>query len=221
MTDVAFFAHYGEVSRIVGFFPERTDTVASRILDLHRRHASAVCRVFDEAISAYRADLRQGKLPATCLLSLVVSQQGSGSPNVDQPTAVEQVDTIDSEIRIAIEEKANRITVDRWGELKGQSAALIIALAGPFKQAMHEERAPENYPFNSTTAVRGQINCTDNETFRKLVQRTRNRLKHLATSAGDPAPSIDAVIESSQWHGYRLNPNRVRIVVLSDIRGPP
>ena len=39
MTDVEFFAHYGETSRIVGFFPEPTNTVASRIVGLHRRHA--------------------------------------------------------------------------------------------------------------------------------------------------------------------------------------
>jgi hypothetical protein len=42
----------------------------------------------------------------------------------------------------------------------------------------------------------------------------------LAAHAGDPRPSIEAVIESSQWHGYRLNPSRVRIVALSDIRVP-
>ena len=90
MTDVAFFAHYGETSRIVGYFPERTDAVANQIFDLHRRHASAVCGVFDKAIASHAADLRQGKLPATSLLSLVVSQQDSESPEVVRPTITEQ-----------------------------------------------------------------------------------------------------------------------------------
>jgi 7-cyano-7-deazaguanine synthase in queuosine biosynthesis len=62
MEDVAFFSHCGEVSRAVGFFTEPTSTVAERIFDLHRRHAAAVCKVFDEAISRHRAALREGNL---------------------------------------------------------------------------------------------------------------------------------------------------------------
>ena len=64
MTDVEFFAHYGETSRIVGFFQEPTNTVADRIVGLHRRHASAVCNVFDNAISANASKMREGGLPA-------------------------------------------------------------------------------------------------------------------------------------------------------------
>ena len=71
MTDVEFFAHYGETSRIVGFFQEPANTVAGRILGLHRRHATAICHVFDNAISANRSKMREGSLPADCLLSLV------------------------------------------------------------------------------------------------------------------------------------------------------
>ncbi len=53
MTDIAFFAHYGETSRIVDFFSEPTDTVARRIFELYRRHAAAVCDVFDAAIASH------------------------------------------------------------------------------------------------------------------------------------------------------------------------
>lgn len=221
MTDVAFFAHYGETSRIVGFFPERADTVAGRILDLHRRHASAVCRVFDEAISAHAADLRQGTLPPTCLLSLVVSLQDGESADVERPAAVEQADAIDAEIRITIDEKANRVSFDRWSEVGGNSAALIICLAKPFRQATREERAPEHYPFTQTSNLMSQLRCDDAEVLRRRVLRCRNKLTQLAAHAGDPPPPIDAMIESSQWHGYRLNPNQVRIVAPSDIWVPP
>jgi len=221
MEDVTFFAHYGETSRIVGFFPETADTVAGRVLDLHRRHASAICRVVDEAISAHAADLRQGKLPATCLLSLVVSQEDGQSASVEQHALVEPADTIASEIRIAIDEKENRIIFDRWGEMKGRSAALIISLAEPFRQAMREARAPERYPFTQTSNLMSQLGCDDNQVLRRRVLRCRNAITRLAANASDPQPSIDAVIESSQWHGYRLNPTRLRIVALSDIRMPP
>jgi Queuosine biosynthesis protein QueC len=221
MADVAFFAHYGETSRIVGFFPEPADTVAGRILDLHRRHASAVCRVFDEAISSHAPALREGSLSSACLLSLVVSQPGGARAYVERTEAWEQAETIDAVIRIAIDEKQKRVIFDRWGEMKGQNAALMIALAAPFRQAMNEERAPENYPFTETSKLVRQINCDSQATLRKRVLRCRNKLTQLATSAGDRPPSPDAVIESSQWHGYRLNPSRVRIVALSEVLAGP
>ena len=41
----------------------------------------------------------------------------------------------------------------------------------------------------------------------------------LALSTGDPLPTLDAVIENHPWRGYRLNPDRVRIVALSEIPG--
>jgi 7-cyano-7-deazaguanine synthase in queuosine biosynthesis len=223
MADVSFFAHYGETSRIVGFFPEPTDTVAERILDLHRRHASAVCRIFDAAISAHAAALRQGALPSACLLSLVVGLRGGDRAGASvKPTEVfAQADAIDAEIRIAIDEKQKRVIFDGWGEIKGTSAALIITLSEPFRHAMHEERAPERYPFTQTSNLMRQVNCADDEILRKLIQRCRKHITRLAASANDTPPPIDAVIENIQWQGYRLNPNRVRIVALSDARVMP
>ena len=108
MTDVEFFAHYGETSRIVGFFQEPANTVAGRILGLHRRHATAICHVFDNAISANRSKMREGSLPADCLLSLVVAQGVEGSPYRAPSPAAEQLITAAPEIRIYIHEDGRR-----------------------------------------------------------------------------------------------------------------
>jgi 7-cyano-7-deazaguanine synthase in queuosine biosynthesis len=79
MRDVEFFTHYGETSRIFGFFQEPATTVAGRIVGLYRRHAKVVCNVFDEAIKVNASRIREGALPADCLLSLVVGQGGERS----------------------------------------------------------------------------------------------------------------------------------------------
>src|SRR3712207_8426389 len=50
--------------------------------------------------------------------------------------------------------------------------------------------------------------------------RSRKRLVELAKRAGDPAPEIGTVIENVPWHGYRLNPDSVRIVTPRDLREP-
>jgi Queuosine biosynthesis protein QueC len=131
MTDIAFFAHHGETSRIVGFFSEPTDTVARRIFELYRRHAATVCGVFDAAIALHAPKLREGTLPADCLLSLVVSQREGGSLYPIPSSVSGQVATFDPEIRMAIDTERKRVALDRWGELTGVNASLIIALADP------------------------------------------------------------------------------------------
>ena len=93
----------------------------------------------------------------------------------------------------------------------------MIVLAEPFRGAMRDERAPERYPFTSTANLLRQTNCAQEETLRRHVLRCRNRITRLAKDAGDPPPSIDAVIENSQWHGYRLNPDRIRIVAITEL----
>ena len=218
MEDTAFFARYGEASRVVRHFSEPADVVAERIFDLYRRHASAVCRVFDDAIASHAEALRQGCLPVDSLLSLVVGQyQGGVSYNVPSEMP-EQLAVVHGQIRTAIDEEGQRVVFDGWGEVKGVGAGLIIALAGPFRRAMLDERSPERYPFTKSRELCRKTGCDNEETLRRRILRCRNRINKLAKAAGDPPPSIESVIESNQWHGYRLNPDRVRIVALTEVR---
>ena len=217
MTDIAFFAHYGETSRVVGFFPEPADAVARRIFDLYRRHAATICRVFDEAVRLHAPMLREGSLPANSLLSLVVSQREGGSP-YPLPSGVPALPAaLGREIRIAIDTSRKRVVFDRWGEMTGVIASLIIALAEPFSQALRDERAPERYPYTAASILLSRTKCGDGDTLRRRIKRCRGKIAALAKKAGDPPLSSDAVIENLQWHGYRLNPDRIRIVALSEL----
>jgi hypothetical protein len=219
MTDVEFFAHYGETSRVVSFFHEPANTVAGRIIELHRRHAKAVCDVFDNTIRTNAAKMRDASLPANCLLSLVVGRGGGASsyPVLSAVPALLSAPTI--EIRISIDEVGKRIVFERWGEIKGVSAELIIALAASFREATRVELAPGRYPFLKTSKLIRQLKFGSDEVLRRRVLRCRNAIKKLAKDAGDIEPSMDAVIENSQWHGYRLNPDRLRLIAISQFVG--
>jgi 7-cyano-7-deazaguanine synthase in queuosine biosynthesis len=217
MSEVAFFSRYGEASRAVGFFAEPPGTVAKRIFDLHRRHANAVCAVFDGAILTYAAGLREGTLPSSCLLTLVVGQRYGGSAYPAQTPAIEQPIPARPEIRMAIEEARKRVVFKRWGEIAGVSAELLIALAERFRKATKDELAPENYPFVKTADLLRGLRCKE-ETLRRRVLRCRSQIAHLAMAAGEPAPATDAVIENIQWRGYRLNPDSIRIVAITELR---
>jgi 7-cyano-7-deazaguanine synthase in queuosine biosynthesis len=230
MDDVAFFARYGEVQRAVGFFTEPTDAVAERILALHKRHAAAVCRVFDETTAACAGILREATLPPSCLLRLVVGQgairagveldteqrHAALQPKVQHPPGTSAV-SANPDIRLAVEEGGNCVVFDRWGVLTGSNARLIAVLAESYRQSQTEQLAPERYCFTPTAYLAEALGLENDESLRRTVLRCRKRLGKIAIAAGEVAPALDAVIESSQRHGYRLNPDTTRLVAMTEI----
>jgi hypothetical protein len=121
------------------------------------------------------------------------------------------------EVRMAIDKIRKRAVFSRWGEITGVGAELLTALAEPFRKAMGDGLAPERYPFTKTSDLLRQVKCDSEETLCRRVERLRKKVVKLAKEAGDRSPSIDAVIENSQWHGYRLNPDRIRIVAITEL----
>ena len=121
-----------------------------------------------------------------------------------------------ADIQISVDETGNRVVFDRWGEIGGASAQLLVILAASYRDAVRNERAPKNFPFIRGKDLSRQVGV-DEEALRRRVSRCRSQIAKLASKAGDPAPSDEAVIENNPWHGYRLNPDRVRIVVISDL----
>jgi hypothetical protein len=213
MTDVDFFAHYGESSRVLSFFHEPANTVARRIFGLYQRHAAAVRKVFNDGVEANKANIWNGRLTANCLISLIVGQSGEGASYPTSISTTKPAEVTAQEIRMSIDEK--RVMFERWGEIRGRGAELLIALAAPFREARQNELHPERYPYLRTQKLGHQLNCGSEEALRRRVLHCRNKIQKLAKDADDAEPAIDAVIESNQWHGYRLNPDRVRLVTLS------
>jgi hypothetical protein len=115
---------------------------------------------------------------------------------------------------MSVDEVDKCVAFEGWGEIKGVGAELLIALAAPFRQARERELAPEEYPYLDKEKLKRGLNCESEAVLRRRVLRCRKEINKLARSADDHVP-MNAVIESSQWHGYRLNPDRVRLVALS------
>jgi hypothetical protein len=76
MSDASFFAEYGEVHRVTQYISGATvDDAASRILDLHLRHATEVCDVITKGIRDYAPDIHHGRVPGSCLLVLALPDE--------------------------------------------------------------------------------------------------------------------------------------------------
>jgi hypothetical protein len=95
---------------------------------------------------------------------------------------------------------------------------LVLALVKPFSKAVAAQLAPERYPFVKTRDLLRHLGTDNEETLRNQIFRFRRKIQQLARKAGDPTPADDAVIESIQSHGYRLNPDTVRILALNELR---
>jgi hypothetical protein len=158
-------------------------------------------------------------LPADCLLSLVVSQRNGGSSYPALRSASEQV-TLGPGIWMAMDAEQKRVMLNGWGELSGVHASLIIALAAPFRRAVRDELAPEHYPFTKASELMRRTNCSADETLRRRILRCRSQIADVAKNVGSSPPSLDAAIENNPWRGYRLNPDRIRLVAPSELEEP-
>ena len=145
MEDVAFFSRYGEISRAVGFFAEPLvlwrNASSKSTAGMRRRSARSSTRPSRE----HTAALREGKLPPSCLLSLILSQRAStvDAAYPERVASVEAPTMAGPEVRMAIDEVSKRVIFERWGEMKGVVAKLLIALAVPFREARESDLAPE------------------------------------------------------------------------------
>ena len=217
MDELAFFTRYGEISRIVGQFDEPAGALAGQILKLYREHASAVCGVFDAAVGSYASQLREGSLSADCLLKLVVAERGESPTYAIAETPPEPPPAPAAGIGMAIDKAHGRVHVVGWGTLKGKNAQLIIALSEPFIRSREDQLLPQNFVLTSGGELEEALGYNNNEALRRCVERCRGQLEKLAKAAGAAPPAIGMVIESISWRGYRLNPDHVRLVALSEI----
>src|SRR5262249_10912653 len=73
MNEVELLESYGEVARVLRHLgPLSSDEVASRIINLYRRHSLDVNKVMDEAFSDHASEIRESRLSKTCAIVLAV-----------------------------------------------------------------------------------------------------------------------------------------------------
>lgn len=84
MSSFAFFQKYQELTRVLPHLNGNIDQTATKIFELHQRHAKQVCGVVDTGFKEYASDFREGKLPETCLLALALPSKYKQNGNKPQ-----------------------------------------------------------------------------------------------------------------------------------------
>lgn len=82
MTEVEFFSHFGEASRIFSHLEGTADENAEKLWDLHKRHAGQICEVIDNAIQNHVWEIREGTIPESSLLILALPEKYRSSGEV-------------------------------------------------------------------------------------------------------------------------------------------
>lgn len=81
---VEFFSHFGEATRTIRHLREHgtVDEVATKIFDLHKRHANQARCVLVRALKDYANEITAGILPESCVVALAVSPKYKQSHKV-------------------------------------------------------------------------------------------------------------------------------------------
>lgn len=93
-TDQELFAQHGEIARVLAHLPGGVDEAATKLVDLHRRHAAEVEEVVDRGIREHATALRRGTLPRGSLLMLSLPKRGdepAKAPRAPSPPGVVRV----------------------------------------------------------------------------------------------------------------------------------
>jgi hypothetical protein len=224
MTQIGFLGKYaGDISRAASCFPgAKADEVAQRAFELHQRLGDAVHSVLANGVRAYASELIDQTLPASSVLRMAVAEHRASFDEtpIKDPAEVshrdaEEDDNRDyrrsSEIRMALDERKYRVLFEGVPPIKGKaSCSLIARLAMQYREDLQAGRVPENYQYVRAAVLASELSVEE-PTLRRQVNRFRKAVcSRFEEYCGLPL-SQDAIIETKEWSGYRLNPS-VRLV---------
>ena len=75
MSDTESFSRFPEASRVLRHFEGTADETATKIWDLHLRHAEQIGKVLQAGYQAHSADILGEKLPESCLLIIAFPER--------------------------------------------------------------------------------------------------------------------------------------------------
>jgi 7-cyano-7-deazaguanine synthase in queuosine biosynthesis len=220
MDSITFIGRFADEASWVlqGYPTEARDAVLEELVDLHRRHGTAVRGVLAEAVAARASEVLQRELPASSLLALVLASRLGVTSAADAEFAPVRLpdpkpDGGDGPTYLAVDAKRKRIRISDRAELEGPAILGIVQLIA--QSALDD--AGKGIAADRRTALPAKT-ITDrgvfpsDEAVRAAISRARETLadeeKLLYGTTADP----NAIIERTT-QGYRINPAVVVVTI--------
>jgi 7-cyano-7-deazaguanine synthase in queuosine biosynthesis len=228
MTQTGFLSQcIGQVSRGLSAFPGTSpEQVATWTFELHKRHGDSVHSVLTGAVRSYASDLVSGTLPQSCILRMAVGVQGGDFDDtpIESPSPAIQPDAIEqgmsdyeqsSGVVLALDDAKQQILIEGLPGLAGRAHyALIRALLANFNADRQSGLTPERFRYTAASQLAAEVS-TSEQTVRRQVSRLRAAIARLCKDHFGFPLRQDAVIETKDWRGYRINPG-LRLAKLSE-----
>jgi DNA-binding response OmpR family regulator len=217
----------GELAWLTTGFPSQApDETVRRAIDMFRRHGEAVRTIFRQAARDRADALIDGSLPESCLLRMVINSPATELDDTElisgpRPASNEEESSEGSvaldEIFLALDAVEKHVLIGDIAPLTSPSEYRIISvLLKLFREDREAELDPANYRTLSAAELVAEIGEGGDQNGRKAISRLRRKIDREHLELYGSALGLEAVIETVQGKGYRLNPS-IRIVSPSQI----
>lgn len=206
-----FSREHTESLRALSYLEHPPLEARRRICDAHIRHGRAVKRVMREAQRRHEEGLLLQLLPETSLIRLLM---GAGPVDLEAvpppaPPAPYSLQIFNVGVEGATEVDAV-FHVEGIGTLRKKGGLLMNVLAKHHLECVQAGKRPEDFPLVPTGQLEAKLGLSGNESLRKIISDLRGKLRKLAQARGIEL-GVDTILEN-QRGGYRLNPDRVRVI---------
>jgi hypothetical protein len=228
MSQEAFVSTFGQIFRTIGHLPGAVDENVKKIWDLHRRHGQEVISVVDNELTRRATVTGMFELPASSLLSMVVSPIAKQPAYTDaveaEPPASTQAaaDTNDysrKSVLFAVDVKTHKVMFEKGLQFGGGTFELIASLAKEFEADLDAGTFPDQCRFVKASTLAHRLKI-DEQSLRQRVSRSRKNIEKAFIKAFDRQLDSSDIIQNQEWKGYRLNPY-LMLVKPSQLRHGP
>jgi queuosine biosynthesis protein QueC len=214
MTDADLATHYPAILNAVSSLSGPPDTALKRISALLQRHGKSVTKVMRETLSARTPDqFPEGSLPN--LYGAI--QRAQVLPIANVPPIRTPTKDGDSILDLAIDRRRNKLLINGTITITGAAYRLLICLVDEHLRGAGEGLDLLDYPTLTARKLTDLLDLQDEAALRQSISRARTSLAKKFTSAGLDGNDGSALIENLSWRGYRLQPDRVKVRLVSQV----
>ncbi len=176
--------------------------VLKRIVELHRRHGSAVSEVMEGALTSTGAS----PIDPNSLVALYRADQSVGwrPPELSASPAAPSSDEASRTWTIRLDRKRKVARIDGFGEIKNTGFEVLNTLAIKHLEATGQGLEPEDFPFSRVATLQKIWSLKNEEAVRKRISLLRRKLERICVEIGHPLPEDSEVIENLLWHDSPL-----------------
>lgn len=224
----AFVTKFGvEFARIAEGHPEESkQEVLDQCITMHQRHGKNVEQVLGHVLRDRSRDIIHGTLPNTSLVSLFLTQSGSGvSPVLTDPkpttsripatSAADKTDQVpdpDAPLRVAFADEDGRpvVRIEGLCVLTGARARLPTALKPTFLEDLANRLPPEDHRYVASGTLAAHQSLSK-MVIRQQVARCRQIIGESYQMMHGTELGKDRFIQTRPSKGYRLEPTIIPV----------